>query len=96
VAEVPLLKELLKKYRDQGLEILGVSLDDEPAKVQRFIAEKGVSWPQICDGRVDEGPIPKLYSVTGTPDLYVIDRSGKIAARLRSAKQLDAKIAELK
>jgi hypothetical protein len=63
--------------------------------VERFIAQKGVSWPQICDGKGDDGPIPKLYNVKGTPDLYVIDRAGNIAARLSSAKLLDRQIAEL-
>jgi peroxiredoxin len=95
VAEVPLLKQLYEKYRERGLEILGISLDDEAAKVERFIAEKDVSWPQFCDGKADAGTIAKLYNVTGTPDLYVIDRAGKIAARLLSAKQLAQQLAEV-
>ncbi len=95
VAEVPLLKELYWKYQERGFAIIGVSLDDEPAKVERFIAEKGVFWPQICDGKGDAGAIPKLYNVTGTPDLYVIDRAGNIAARLFTAKLLDRQLAEV-
>jgi peroxiredoxin len=95
VAEVPLLKELYSKYRSRGLEIVGISLDDEPFKAGRFVAEKGIGWPQICDGKADTGAIPKLYNVTGTPDLFVIDRAGNIAARLMSAKQLERQIAEV-
>lgn len=95
VAEVPLLKQLYLKYQERGLQIIGISLDDESAKVERFIAEKGVFWPQICDGKADAGAIPKLYNVNGTPDLYVIDRAGNIAARLSSAKQLDRQLAEV-
>jgi hypothetical protein len=63
--------------------------------VESFIAQKGVVWPQICDGKADAGAIPKLYNVNGTPDLYVIDRGGNIAARLSSAKQLDPHLAEV-
>ena len=63
--------------------------------MERFVAEKGISWPQICDGKADAGAIPKLYNVTGTPDLYVIDRSGNIAARLLTAKQLDQHVASV-
>jgi len=95
VAEVPLLKQLYSKYQERGLEIVGISLDDEPSKVERFVAEKGIGWPQICDGRADAGAIPKLYNVTGTPDLFVIDRSGNIAARLTSAKQLEQQVAHM-
>lgn len=57
--------------------------------MKRFIAEKGILWPQLCDGKTDAGTIPKLYNVNGTPDLYVIDRAGNIAARVSSAKELD-------
>jgi peroxiredoxin len=95
VAEVPLLKQLYAKYQERGLEILGISLDDEPAKVERFVALKDIPWPQFCDGKTDEGAIPKLYNASGTPDLYVIDRNGNIAARLSSAKQLDQRLAEI-
>ena len=75
--------------------MLGASLDDDPAKVQRFVADKDIGWPQICDGKSDAGEIPKLYNVEGTPDLYVIDREGKIAVRLFSATQLDRQLAEV-
>jgi tetratricopeptide (TPR) repeat protein len=95
VAEVPLLKELYGKYQERGLEIIGISLDDEPAKVERFVAQNDILWPEICDGKADAGAIPKLYNVSGTPDLYAIDRAGNIAARLSSAKQLDRQLAVL-
>ena len=77
------------------MTLVGISLDDEPAKVERFVAQKGIFWPEICDGKTDAGEIPKLYNVEGTPDLYVIDRAGNIAARLSSATMLDRQLAEV-
>jgi hypothetical protein len=61
--------------------------------VARFVTEKSIFWPQLCDGKAEAGAIPKLYNVTGTPDLFVIDRAGNIAARLDTAKQLDRALA---
>jgi predicted methyltransferase len=95
VAEVPLLKQLYWKYQDRGFNIVGVSLDEEKSAVEKFAAQKGVFWPEICDGKQDEGAIPKLYHVNGTPDLFVIDRAGAIAARIDSAKKLDALLTEV-
>lgn len=95
VAEVPLLKQLYGKYQSRGLNIVGISLDDEKKKVDRFVAEKGISWPQLCDGKADEGEVAKLYNVQGTPDIWVIDRAGNIVARLWDAKRLDQNIAEV-
>ena len=95
VAEVPLVKQLYGKYHDRGFEIIGVSLDDDPAKVGRFVAQRGIPWSQLCDGKADAGAIPKLYNATGTPDLFVIDREGNIVTRLEGAKQLDRHLTEL-
>ncbi len=77
------------------MNLVGVSLDDEKSKVDRFVAEKSIFWPELCDGKADEGQVAKLYNVQGTPDIWVIDRAGNIAARLRSAKVLDQQLAEV-
>jgi hypothetical protein len=42
-----------------------------------------------------EGPIPKLYRLTGTPTLYVLDRAGKIAAQINSAEKIEETIQPL-
>ena len=59
------------------------------------MAEKSIFWPELVDGKADQGEVAKLYNVHGTPDLFVIDRAGNIAARLRSAKLLDQQLAEV-
>ena len=74
------------------MNLVGVSLDEDKAEVDRFVADKEIFWPEICDGKADEGEVAKLYNVQGTPDLWVIDRAGKIAARLHSAKMLDEEL----
>jgi predicted methyltransferase len=83
------------KYQDRGLNLVGVALDEKPATVESFVSQKGIFWPEICDGKAEAGEIPKLYNVNGTPDLYVIDRAGSIAARVSSAKLLDRHLAEV-
>ena len=70
-------------------------MDEDRAAVDRFVAQKGIFWPQICDGKADAGEIAKLYNAQGTPDLFVIDRAGSIAARLASAKLLDQQLTEI-
>jgi len=83
------------KYQDRGLNLVGVALDEKPATVESFVSQNRIFWPEICDGRAEAGEIPKLYNVNGTPDLYVIDRAGNIAARVSSAKLLDRHLAEV-
>jgi len=93
VGEVRLLKELFERYKDQGVVVVGISLDEDVKLVQEMVASKGITWPQVSDA--DE-TVRKLYNVKGTPSYYLLDRDGKIVAKdLPSFKRLNAAIDEL-
>ena len=92
MAEVPLLKELYAKYVDQGVAVLGISLDDEVKPVQEMVKSKGMSWPQIHD---KDQSLVKLFNVKGTPTYYLLDREGKIAAKEIPMEKLSGAIDEL-
>lgn len=89
--EVPLLRELHTRYATQA-EIIGVSIDVSVPRVDRTIKEKGLTWPILADGHGFDGPIPRAYHIQGTPDLFIVDRDGKIFARLGSATQLEDRL----
>ena len=91
--EVPLLKELDKKYANQAA-IIGISVDVSVERVDRTLKEKDITYPILADGKGFEGPMPTAYHVQGTPEIFVIDREGKIFARLGSATQLEDKLKE--
>jgi hypothetical protein len=91
--EVPLLKALHTRYANQAI-IIGVSVDISLERVDRVMKEKAITWPILADGKGFDGPIPKAYHIQGTPELFVLDREGKIFARVGSAKQLEAKLKE--
>jgi peroxiredoxin len=93
VGEVPLLKELQAQYKDQGVVVVGISLDEDVKPLQEMVTSKGMSWPQVLDA--DE-TLRKLYNVKGTPTYYLIDRDGRIAAKnLPSFKRLSSAIDDL-
>jgi peroxiredoxin len=92
-AESPLLKDLYAQYKDQGVVVIGISLDEDVKPVQEMVTTKGLSWPQILDA---DKSIRKLYNVKGTPTYYLFDREGKIAAKdVPSFKRLSAALANL-
>lgn len=92
MGEVPLLKELYAKYLNQGVVVVGISLDDELKPLQEMVASKGISWPQIHDA---DKSLVKLFNVKGTPTYYLIDREGKIAAKDIPLKRLGSAIDDL-
>ena len=88
--EVPLLKELYAQYKDQGVVVVGISLDEDVKPVREMVTSKGISWPQVSDA---DKTLQKLFNVKGTPTYYLLDRDGKIAAKgLPSFKKLNSAI----
>ena len=76
VREVPHFVELSHEYADQGLVILGISLDRGGRRVlSGFINKYKVNYPiLISDGKVD-----KVYGgIQGIPTTFIIDRAGNI------------------
>jgi len=92
VGEVPLLKELSAQYKDQGVVVVGISLDEELKPLQEMVTAKGISWQQIHDG---DKTLVKLFNVKGTPTYYLLDREGKIAAKDIPMKRLRGALDDL-
>jgi peroxiredoxin len=91
--EVPLLKELHTRYANQAA-IIGISIDSSVEQTDRTIKEKAMVWPVLADGKGFDGRIPTAYHVQGTPEIFVLDREGKIVVRLGSAKQIEDRLKE--
>jgi cytochrome c biogenesis protein CcmG/thiol:disulfide interchange protein DsbE len=70
--------DLQKEYGPQGLQIVGVSMDDEGAKtVSDFAKKMGVNYPILMGTE----KVAELYGgVEGLPTSFFIDRSGKVVA----------------
>jgi len=73
------LLDLHRKYAEQGLQIVGVSLDDSRPAFAAFVATHELPWPQVFDGRGMMTPAALRYNVEKPPNLMVIDRKGLIA-----------------
>jgi peroxiredoxin len=92
VGEVPLLKELYAQHLEQGVVVVGISLDDELKPLQEMVRSLGMAWPQIHDA---DKSLMKLFNVKGTPTYFLIDREGKIAAKDIPMKRLGSAIDDL-
>lgn len=75
--EIPGFSELQTKYRAQGLEVVGIAMDDEGWKVMKpFLAATKVSYRMLAgDQRTFQS-----YGLQALPDTFLIDGQGRIAA----------------
>ena len=86
---------MYKEFHSKGLNIIGVSLDDDAAKWKDAIAKDGLNWYQISNLKGWQDPIALQYQVNEIPTTFVIDASGKILAKNLRGTELRNKIAEL-
>ncbi|TLD41436.1 MAG: Thiol:disulfide interchange protein [Candidatus Jettenia ecosi] len=87
----PKVKNMYNKFKDKGVQFIGVSLDDDIENVRGFVKQEKVEWPQLFDGKRWKGVLPGLYRVNIIPTMFVIDRESKIrymGSNLESATQV--------
>ena len=75
--EIPWFIEFNKTYKDRGLAVVGVSLDDDGWKsVKPYLAEKKIDYTVV----VGNDAVSKSYGdVDSLPTTFIIDRDGRIA-----------------
>ncbi|MBT3874587.1 MAG: TlpA family protein disulfide reductase [Nitrospina sp.] len=88
VKEMPSFEALYRRYRSRGLTLLAVNLDKEGlSKVQEFVDKYNLSFPVLLD---TDGVAEKLYPSFTIPFTYVIDKHGRVAARVDGAKDWES------
>jgi thiol-disulfide isomerase/thioredoxin len=78
IAEMPTVKAVYQKLRDQGLEVLAISLDDKESALRRFIKEKELPWPQHFDGKGWENQFAVQYGIFSIPTMWLVDKRGNL------------------
>ena len=87
--------EQYEKYHAQGFEVVGISLDEDKAEVEKFVADNKIPWPILFAGKGWQDPVAQFYGISGIPQLMLIGRDGNvITLDVRGAK-LGEKLAEL-
>lgn len=85
--ELPILDKLSKSYREQGLVVLGVNIDNEMSAAQKFLKTVPVSFVVVHDAAKK---VAKLYAPPTMPSSYLIDREGRIQRVYKGFRASDA------
>jgi thiol-disulfide isomerase/thioredoxin len=83
IAEMPHMKEIYAKYRDKGVEFIGVSLDKPEDRGGRkvlahYCKENGITWPQYYQGNGWDSEFSASWGINAIPGVFVIDQEGKL------------------
>ena len=107
-AEMPDLEEMWQKYRDDGVQIVGVLVQDSAEGGRAFIDELGITYPTVYG---HDSELRSLLKGAGLPQTFFVDRNYEFIAESRgrllkgrgdrvtlgqiSIEELDRKISEL-
>ena len=88
-AEMPHVIELYEQYKDKGLQLIGITVDDTPEKSDAIVKENGLTFPQIYESK----PM-STYGVTAIPYTILFALDGTILAR-GPLPMVEKKLAEI-
>ena len=90
----PWMNEMQQKYRADGLQIIGVNLDDDKSAADRFLNETPAKFTLQFD---PEGKLARKFDVQAMPSSYLLDASGNVIAshfgfKVADTQQYEAQI----
>ena len=93
--ENPNVVALYNEYHSKGLNIIGVSLDQDATKWKDAIAKDKLSWTHVSNLKYWDEPIGKQYGISSIPATFILDAKGNIVAKDLRGDALRAKVKEL-
>jgi thiol-disulfide isomerase/thioredoxin len=89
-AEAPHLVKTWKKYKDQDVQFIGLTVQDSATRdrSEAFLKRAGIEWPNA----IGAGPTLEALKCEAIPAVWVVDRSGKIVWNFDSDGDLEPAI----
>lgn len=79
--ELPNVIATYNKHHAQGFDIIGVSLDQDQAKLTDFTKSMKMPWPQFFDGQGWNNKLAVKYGIESIPATFLLDGNGKIIGK---------------
>ena len=94
-ASIPSVIKLYDKFKAQGFEVLGVSIDTKNKEWQKAIAQDKINYTQVIDIKGFYSPTAEKYGLDQIPTSFLLDKTGKIIAVDLVGTELENKVKEL-
>lgn len=78
--EMPLLVGAYRQFRDQGLMVVAVNVQEDAESARKFAREFGLPFPVALDRT---GDVTNAYRLLGLPTTFFIDRNGVVRSVFR-------------
>jgi len=88
LAEIPQIKTLRSKFSEDDLTIIYVTLDEEVTLFEQAVKKWDLRWSHIFGNK----PLIKTFGVLGIPQIFLVDKEGRIAYSREEEKDFSAQL----
>jgi peroxiredoxin len=90
IRNIPVLRKLEETYRDKGLQVISISIDDSSSNWFLAIKKYPMPWLQTCDlPAYTNQRLRNLYEIHYVPQYFLLDKQGKLIYQSFLAKDND-------
>ncbi|MEM7474717.1 MAG: TlpA disulfide reductase family protein [Planctomycetota bacterium] len=94
VREHPNIEKNYAKYAEKGFEVVGISLDRDRDRLEKFVEEHETQWIVLHD-EGGTNPATDYYGVMGIPSMFLLDKEGKVVSTTARGPKLGKQLANL-
>ncbi len=84
--EMPSLERLYRAFKDRGFMVIGVNYMERAETVMKFKRDFDLTFPSFLD---KDGRVSERYRVMGIPTSFLIDRKGRVVAKVLGDREWD-------
>lgn len=92
--QLSVLSKAYEKYRNKGLQVVGVSLDGSVEECKAVVDELAIEWIQLCNP-VGSAEVAAAYGITDLPSAVLVNNRGTIISRMSTVEDIAKKFEEL-
>ncbi len=90
IQEVPRLRRHYDKYREKGLEVIAISLDDNRDALDKYLEEAKLPWPVIHDSAPElADKLQMKFGIASLPTVLFLNKEGVVVSLEARGAELD-------
>ena len=93
--DIPKIKKIYADYKPKGLEVIAISLDNEPFMWKRNIKKLGLNWLNHNEPYAPDNTVVNMYDAHETPQMFLLSKDLIILSKPSTVRQLEVKLRRL-
>ena len=88
-------QKLYDAYKAKGFEVVGVSMDQDRAALEEFLATSSLPWETLHEQQGGGNPTADYYSISSLPTTILVDQQGNVVSVEARGQKLEQLLHEL-